>query len=130
MRQVPRATLALLILFPVLFMLWAPLATERRAGGTREYLGVTGAVVVAWNYHNLSLRGDETIVFNQRLALIVKWWAFVPVLLTTATLYATCRILKAGRPHHQRLRLTGSARGESLDSAGADEGVPPRATGN
>lgn len=110
MRQIPNAILALLILLPVLFILWAPLGVERRAGGTREYLGVTGAVVVVWNQHNLSLRGDETIVFNQRLALIVKWWVFVPLLLTIATSYLTYRITKAGRPYDHRPRLTGEAR--------------------
>ena len=102
MRQIPHAIFALLILLPMLFILWAPLGSERRNGGTRNSLGITGAVVVAWNYHNLSLRGDETIVINQRLALIVKWWAFVPVLVTIATGYLAYRILKAGRTAEKR----------------------------
>jgi hypothetical protein len=111
MRQVPNAILALLILLPVLFISWVPLGVERRAGGTREYLGITDSVIVGWNHHNLSLRGDETIVFNQRFALIRRWWVFVPLLLTVAASYLVYRVLKAGRPHNHRLQLTGDARG-------------------
>jgi hypothetical protein len=77
-RRIPRVILAWMIVVAATVLLWIPTGSETLPGNSRQVLGVTRALAIAWNDGNLWLNGDETIVVDSQHALIIKPWIIVP----------------------------------------------------